>query len=63
MSGFTTDNGKYIMPLQEKLSYYNAVDHCDSFGFTNHSSKSIRYRTGEGYHIRVHHLVIVEKAH
>ena len=63
MSGFTTDNGKYIMPLQEKLSYYNAVDHCDSFGFTNHSSKSIRYRTGEGYHIRVHHLVIVDKAH
>ena len=33
MSGFITDNGKYIMPLQEKLSYYNSVDRCNSFGF------------------------------
>ena len=46
MSGFTTDNGKYIMPSQEKLSYYDSVDRCDSFGFNNHSSKSIRYRRG-----------------
>ena len=36
MSGFTTDNGKFIMPLQEKLPYYNSLDRCDSFGFNNH---------------------------
>ena len=41
MSGFITDNGKYIMPLQEKLSYYNSVDRCNSFGFKNHSYNSI----------------------
>ena len=44
MSGFTTDNGKFIMPLHEKLPYYSSVDRCDSFGFKNHSSMSIRYR-------------------
>ena len=37
MSGFTTENGKFIMPLQEKLSYGHSFDRCDSFGFTNHS--------------------------
>ena len=35
MSGFTTENAKFIMPLQEKMSYDNAFDSCDSFGFTN----------------------------
>ena len=33
LSGFTTESGKFIMPLQEKLSYENSVDLCDSFGF------------------------------
>ena len=36
MSGFTTENDKYILPLQEKLSYKHAFDRCDRFGFTNH---------------------------
>ena len=36
MSGFTTENGKFIMPLQEKNSYGNSVDQCESFGFSNH---------------------------
>ena len=35
MSGFTTENAKFIMPLEEKMSYDNAFDSCDSFGFTN----------------------------
>ena len=37
MAGFTTENGKFIMPLQEKMSYQSSFDRCDSFGFTNHS--------------------------
>ena len=36
MSGYTTNNGKFIMPLQEKLTYNNALDRCESFGFKNH---------------------------
>ena len=36
MSGFTTNNAKFIMPLQEKMSYRNSLDRCNSFGFTNH---------------------------
>ena len=35
MSGFTTENGKFIMPLKEKLSYENSFDRCDRFGLTN----------------------------
>ena len=33
MSGFTTDNGKFLMPLQEKFSYHDSFKHCDSHGF------------------------------
>ena len=33
MSGFTTDNGKFIMALPEKLSYDNSIDRCERFGF------------------------------
>ena len=36
MSGFTIKNGKFVLPLQEKMSYENSPDRCDSFGFTNH---------------------------
>ena len=35
MSGATTGNGKFIMPLKEKLSYHDSSDRCDSEGFTN----------------------------
>ena len=35
MSGFTTENAKFIKPLQEKMSYDDSFDSCDSFGFTN----------------------------
>ena len=35
MSGFTTENAKFIMPLQNKMSYDDSFDSCDSFGFTN----------------------------
>ena len=30
MPGFTTENAKFIMPLQEKMSYGNSFDRCDS---------------------------------
>ena len=33
MSGFTRDNGKFIMALQEKLSYDNSIDRCERLGF------------------------------
>ena len=33
MSGTTTDNGKFIMPLKEKLSYDDSSGRCDSEGF------------------------------
>ena len=33
MIGFTTENGKFLMPLEEKFSYDDAVGRCDSFGF------------------------------
>ena len=33
MIGFTTENGKFLMPLEEKFSYDDAVTRCDSFGF------------------------------
>ena len=35
MAGLTTENAKFIMPLKEKMSYYNSFKSCDSFGFTN----------------------------
>ena len=34
MSGATTDNGKFFMPLREKLSYDDSSGRCDSEGFT-----------------------------
>ena len=33
MSGATTENGKFIMPLEEKLSYGDSSDRCDGWGF------------------------------
>ena len=33
MSGATTKNGKFIMPLKEKLSYHDSSDRCDGKGF------------------------------
>ena len=30
MSGATTENGKFIMPLQEKMSYNDSSDRCNS---------------------------------
>ena len=33
MSGATTENGKFIMPLKEKLSYDDSLGRCDSEGF------------------------------
>ena len=34
MTGATTDNGKFIMPLEEKLSYDDSFDRCESEGFS-----------------------------
>ena len=34
MSGFTTANGKFIMPLKEKLSYDDSSNRCESEGFS-----------------------------
>ena len=33
MSGATTENGKFIMPLKEKLSYNDSSHRCNSEGF------------------------------
>ena len=30
-----SDNGKFIMAFQEKLSYDNSIDRCERFGFKN----------------------------
>lgn len=38
MPGFTTDNAKFIMPIQEKMTYRSSFDRCDGFGFTNPSN-------------------------
>ena len=40
MSGYTTERGKFIMPVQEKLSYDNSFGRCESFGFKNDSYES-----------------------
>lgn len=34
MSGGTTENGKFIKPLQEKLTYGDSSDRCESKGFS-----------------------------
>ena len=34
MSGGTTKNGKFIKPLQEKLTYGDSSDRCESKGFS-----------------------------
>ena len=44
MSGFTTEKGKFIMPLQEKLSYSSSFDRCDSLGFRNNLYGLIRLK-------------------
>ena len=33
MSGLTTENAKFIMPLKEKMSYEKSFESCESFGF------------------------------
>ena len=33
MSGQTTENGKFIMPLSEKMTYSDAINRCDGQGF------------------------------
>ena len=35
MSGSTTEYGKFIMPLSEKLTYPDSSDRCDSQGLTS----------------------------
>ena len=30
MSGFTTETGKFIMPFEEKLTYKDSMNRCDS---------------------------------
>ena len=47
MPGFTTENGKFIMPLQEKMSYHSSFDRCHSYGFTNHSYWLIRWKINQ----------------
>ena len=37
------------MPLQEKFSYKNSIDYCDSFGFKNHPDDP----TGEKLQIKL----------
>ena len=34
MSGFTSENGKFIMPIKEKLNYNDSFDRCESEGFS-----------------------------
>ena len=33
MSGLTTKNVKFIKPLEEKLTYTDSINRCDSWGF------------------------------
>ena len=39
MSGFTTKNGKFMMPLEDKLTYTDSISRCDSLGFTDSRRK------------------------
>ena len=41
MSGFSTENAKFIMPLKEKISYDDSFGRCASFGFTNQFMSSL----------------------
>ena len=36
MPGFTTESGKFIMPLSEKMTYANSADRCDGLGLQIH---------------------------
>ena len=40
MSGQTTENGKFIMPFSEKMSYSDAINRCDGQGFISFDIKS-----------------------
>ena len=33
LSGQTTENGKFIMPFSEKMTYLDAINRCDGQGF------------------------------
>ena len=35
MSGFTTETGKFIMPVKEKLTYKDSINRCDSWDSKN----------------------------
>ena len=37
MSGFTTSKGKFIMPLDKKMSHDDSIQRCNSFGITFYS--------------------------
>ena len=51
MSGYTTERGKFIMPVQEKLSYDNSFGRCESFGFRNDSYESKAMTRSDKYSI------------
>ena len=46
MPGFTTESGKFIMPLSEKMTYANSADRCDGQEFT------VLFRPRHGVHGR-----------
>ena len=35
MKGVTTENGKFLMPLSEKLTHAESIDRCKSQGFSS----------------------------
>ena len=53
MSGSTTKNGKFIMPLGEKLTYTDSVSRCDSWGFIDLSLQNFTMKKGMKYLIVV----------
>ena len=36
MPGFTTESGKFIMPLSEKMTYADSANRCDGLGLQIH---------------------------
>ena len=47
MSGSTTENGKFIVPLTEKLTYPKSSDRCDSQGLTRFLLPMVHLQSSE----------------
>ena len=61
MSGTTTDNGKFIMPLKEKLSYDDSSGRCDSEGFAICLDKIKSFIQGKTLNLELTKKLLIEK--